>query len=223
MTLIPIILSSNKTTHLGHNRSKWLLAFIYISIGYIHNNVQHPHHNGVLLLRFLTNPKSTKPCPPLYYVTWIDWLLNVASKEHSDDPNLWKFHHQLFHMSLGRILIPLKAFIEIPDVTQFLDGYYHCVIYSISPYIANYPEQALLTCIMQGWCNKWVIWLLHHPLLNVDYCQMYCFPKRLIWRGQYTTMQRTHHNACSGICIRGSLGHMVLLVISLWVFLYLYL
>ena len=118
----------------------------------------------------------------VYSVTWIDWLLNIASKEHSDDPSFWKFCHQLFHTSLVRILTPLKAFMEIPDVTLFPDRYYHCVIYSIGPYIAGYLEQALLACIVQGWCAKWVILLLH-PLLNIDYCQMYHFPKRLRWGG----------------------------------------
>ena len=68
LTLIPIILSSDKTTisvATGEN-DYWPL---YISIGNIHNNVQHAHRNGILLFGFLANPKSTKSCPPLYSVT----------------------------------------------------------------------------------------------------------------------------------------------------------
>ena len=87
LTHILIILGSDKTTILvatGQN-DYWPL---YISTGNIHNNVQCAHFNGILLLGFLANPKSAKSCPPLYSVTWIDWLLNIASKEHSDDPRL---------------------------------------------------------------------------------------------------------------------------------------
>jgi hypothetical protein len=54
---IPIILSSNKTTvsvATGNNEYYPL----YMSIGNIHNNVQHAHCNGVALLAFLAIPKS---------------------------------------------------------------------------------------------------------------------------------------------------------------------
>ncbi|KAH9975649.1 hypothetical protein BJV74DRAFT_862382 [Russula compacta] len=32
------------------------------------------------------------------------------------------------------------------------DGHFCRVIYGLGPYIADYPEQALLACIVQGWC-----------------------------------------------------------------------
>ncbi|KAH9965583.1 hypothetical protein BJV74DRAFT_869979 [Russula compacta] len=34
------------------------------------------------------------------------------------------------------------------------DGHFRRVIYGLGPYIADYPEQALLACIVQGWCPK---------------------------------------------------------------------
>jgi hypothetical protein len=34
------------------------------------------------------------------------------------------------------------------------DGHYRRVIYQLGPYIADYPEQALLACIVQGWCAR---------------------------------------------------------------------
>lgn len=43
---------------------------------------------------------------------------------------------------------------EVPEVTKFPDGHFHRAIYSLGPYIADYPEQALLACIVQGWCAK---------------------------------------------------------------------
>ncbi|KAG1816027.1 uncharacterized protein BJ212DRAFT_1272274, partial [Suillus subaureus] len=32
------------------------------------------------------------------------------------------------------------------------DSYFHCIIYGLGPYIADYEEQVLLICIMYGWC-----------------------------------------------------------------------
>ena len=87
------------------------------------------------------------------YFLLTNWLL-LASKEHVDDVLFQKFHHQLVHTSLAKILTPLKAAIEVPEVTQFLDGKFCQAIYSLGPYITNYPEQALLACIVQDWCAK---------------------------------------------------------------------
>lgn len=44
----------------------------------------------------------------------------------------------------------------IPDVVQFPDGHFRHAIYGLGPYIADYPEQASLACIVQGWCPKCV-------------------------------------------------------------------
>ena len=49
---VPIVLGSDKTTisvATGHNQY-WP---VYMSIGNIHNNMRHVHHNGVVLLGFL--------------------------------------------------------------------------------------------------------------------------------------------------------------------------
>jgi len=41
------------------------------------------------------------------------------------------------------------------DVVRYGDGYYRRTIYGIGPYIADYPEQVLLACVLQGWCPRW--------------------------------------------------------------------
>lgn len=41
-----------------------------------------------------------------------------------------------------------------PEVTLCPDGHFRRVIYGLGPYIADYPEQALLASIVQGWCPK---------------------------------------------------------------------
>jgi Plavaka transposase len=64
------------------------------------------------------------------------------------------FRRRLFHSSLVTILLPLRPAMRIPEVTLCPDGYLRRVIYGLGPYIADYPEQALLACIVQGWCPK---------------------------------------------------------------------
>ena len=41
---------------------------------------------------------------------------------------------------------------ETPDLVLCADGHYRKTIYGIGPYIADYPEQVLASCIVQGWC-----------------------------------------------------------------------
>ncbi|KIJ18393.1 hypothetical protein PAXINDRAFT_8646 [Paxillus involutus ATCC 200175] len=48
----------------------------------------------------------------------------------------------------------LKPGMSNPEVTRFGDSYYHRVIYGFGPYIADYEEQVLLSCIVCNWCAK---------------------------------------------------------------------
>ncbi|KAN0107708.1 hypothetical protein V8E52_009875 [Russula decolorans] len=130
---VPIILGSDKTTvsvATGHNEY-WPL---YMSIGNIHNNVRRAHRNGVTLLGFLAVPKT--------------------KKEYSGKTDFRKYRRQLFHSSLARILESLKPGMTTPEVLRCPDGHYRNTIYGLGPYIADYPEQALLACVVQGWCAK---------------------------------------------------------------------
>ncbi|KAH9973150.1 hypothetical protein BJV74DRAFT_798996 [Russula compacta] len=52
------------------------------------------------------------------------------------------------------ILLPLKPFMTKPQVMRCGDGHFRCIIYGVGPYIADYPEQALLACVVLGWCPK---------------------------------------------------------------------
>ena len=42
----------------------------------------------------------------------------------------------------------------IPEVVRTPDAHFRHVIYSLGPYIADYPEQCLLACVVQGWCSR---------------------------------------------------------------------
>jgi hypothetical protein len=47
-----------------------------------------------------------------------------------------------------------------PRITRCPDGHFRRVIYSIGPFIADYPEQVYLTGIVQGRCPKYIHFLL---------------------------------------------------------------
>ncbi len=79
----------------------------------------------------------------------------IATREYADKANFRKFRRQLFHSSLATILSPLRPHMSNPRITLCADGHYRRVIYGLGPYIADYPEQALLACIVQNWCPKY--------------------------------------------------------------------
>ncbi len=56
-----------------------------------------------------------------------------------------------------------------PEVAKFPDGHFRRIIWGIGPYIADYPEQVLLSCIVQGWCARYVTF----PSLDSTMCQLY--------------------------------------------------
>ncbi|KAG1874048.1 hypothetical protein C8R48DRAFT_745953 [Suillus tomentosus] len=139
---VPIILGSDKTTVSVATRHNQYWP-VYMSIGNIHNNVRRAHRNGVVLLGFLAIP--------------------TADKESAKDTHFQKFRRQLLHSSLAKMLESLKPGMTTPKVVCSPDGHFRCAVYGLGPYITDYPEQALLTCIVQNWCPN-TIYLLHiHP------------------------------------------------------------
>lgn len=81
-------------------------------------------------------------------------VLLKADRQYSDDPKFRKFQCELFHTSLQYIFKSLRSYMASYDIVLCGDGYYQCVIYGLGPYIADYPEQVLLTCMVQGWCMR---------------------------------------------------------------------
>lgn len=103
-----------------------------MSIGNVLNSVRCAHRNAVVVIGFLAIPKSVR--------------------KDSNSKAFRKFRRQLFHSSLSAILIPLRSAMSTPEVTRCPDGHFRRVIYGLGPYIADYPEQVLASCIVQGWC-----------------------------------------------------------------------
>ncbi|KAI6162860.1 hypothetical protein EDD17DRAFT_1776420 [Pisolithus thermaeus] len=164
-----IILGSDKTTvsvATGNNEYYPL----YISAGNVHNGMRHAHGEAVSLLGFLSIPK--------------------IDKEFEADPEFHTFQRHLFHTSLEAIFHAMHPAMTKPQSVKCADGHYHRAIYGLGPYIADYPEQALLACIVQGWCPKCTAHqthLDHDPnaiLHNHEYTQllMDSFAAHVLWQ-----------------------------------------
>jgi len=80
----------------------------------------------------------------------------IANKAHSKSADFRRFCCQLFHASLATIFSSLKPGMTIPEVVLCPDGHFRLIIWELGPYIADYPKQVLLCCIVQGWCPKYV-------------------------------------------------------------------
>jgi Plavaka transposase len=80
---VPIILGSDKTTvSVGTGNTEYWP--VYGSIRNIHNNVRRTHRNGVVLLGFLTTPKSKLTFSIMIALT--HWLhVYIADKRYSDN------------------------------------------------------------------------------------------------------------------------------------------
>ncbi|KAG1885364.1 uncharacterized protein F5891DRAFT_1132834 [Suillus fuscotomentosus] len=120
---VPIILSSDKTTvSMGTGNNEYYP--LYASIGNVHNNVWCAHHNALIVISFLSVPKTVR--------------------EHAKTELSHIFHHQLFHHSLSAILTSLKPAMTEYEVLCCADG----------PFIADYEEQLVLSYTMKNWCTN---------------------------------------------------------------------
>ncbi|KAJ7844797.1 hypothetical protein B0H13DRAFT_2255634 [Mycena leptocephala] len=128
-----LVLGSDKTTvSVGTGNTEFYP--LYGGVGNLFNGARRAHRDGLSIMAFLSIPKSTR-----------DYANSTAFR---------KFRRQLFHSTLARILEPLKPHMTVPRVTRCADGHFRRAIYGLRPYIADYPEQVLLTCIVQGWCPR---------------------------------------------------------------------
>ena len=148
--LVPVISGSDKTTvsvATGHQE----YHPVYQSPGNLTNPARRGHGNGVLPTAFLPIPKSSYRISSFVVITK---QLSIASKRQAKRPEFQRFVRQVYHMCLARIFAPLKAGMTTPEVVRCPDGHFRRAIYSLGPYIADYPEQVWLSGIVQGWCPK---------------------------------------------------------------------
>ncbi|KAJ7113623.1 hypothetical protein C8R44DRAFT_741205 [Mycena epipterygia] len=145
---VPGVFGSDKTTVSVGTGNTEFYPF-YGGIGNIHNSTRRVHREGLSVMAFLSIPKTTRRY--------------AASNEFR------KFRRQLFHSSIRRILEPLRSHMTKPRITRCADGHFRRTIYGLGPYIADYPEQALLTCIVQGYCPRCL-----SPLHDLDQVSARC-------------------------------------------------
>lgn len=125
---------------------------LYASISNVHNNVCRAHQNAVAIVGFLAIPKSAYFLYNVLFDT--HYIELIAAKKYAEDPHFRKFKKQLLHSSLSKILLSLKPSMSIPEVAHFGDGHFRRVIYGLGLYIADYPEQSALACVVYNWCAK---------------------------------------------------------------------
>jgi Plavaka transposase len=150
---VPLIIGSNKTV-VSVTTGQTEYHPLYLSIGNIHNSVRRAHRNSVVLIGFLSIPKCR--CLLFSLQHCIMTFICLATKEHNNNVKYRNFRRQLFQCSLAKIFESVKPFMETFDVTCFLDGHFRQTVHSLGPYIADYPEQLILSGIMQNWCPRYV-------------------------------------------------------------------
>ncbi|KAJ7150481.1 hypothetical protein C8R43DRAFT_1127959 [Mycena crocata] len=130
---VPVVAGSDKTTvsvATGHQE----YHPVYVSPGVITGIARRAHGNGVLPGAFLPITKTTK--------------------KHRKTPAYQHFVRQMYHACLAHVFEPLKVAMKSPEVVRCPDGHFRRVVYGLGPYIADYPEQVWLSCIVQNWCPK---------------------------------------------------------------------
>jgi len=147
-----VIIGSDKTTvSVATGQTEyWPL---YASVGNLHNNVRRAHGNGLVLIGFLAIPKSKRP-ESYFCMKMFTNMVDKATKAYNSCADFRQFRRQLFHASLATIFSSLKPGMSCPEVAKFPDGHFRRMIQGLGPYIADYPEQVLLSCIVQGWCAQ---------------------------------------------------------------------
>jgi hypothetical protein len=148
---VPIILGSDKTTvSVGTGNTEYYP--LYAAIGNTHNTVRRAHRNALVVIGFLAIPKGMY----LFYGLAYDLIAHPVERAHGDADAFREFKRQIFHSSVAKILNTLKPAMTTPEVVRCFDGHFRRVIYGIGPYIADYPEQVIVSCVVQGWCPRHV-------------------------------------------------------------------
>jgi Plavaka transposase len=158
--LVPVIAGSDKTTvsvATGHQE----YHPVYTSIGNISNTARRAHGNGVIPVAFLPIPKglSSSLLPLILQLI----LGPPASKRQRKKTAFQKFCRQLYHKCLEVVFSPIKPYMTTPKVVRCPDQHFRRAIFSLGPYIADYPEQVWLSGIVSRWCPKYGL----HNYLNL--------------------------------------------------------
>ena len=151
--VVPLLLGSDKilaSNTTGQNKFHPL----YLSLGNIKNAVCRTHRDAVVPIGFLAIPKS------FFFFSVFRWFRSVltwsplGTRKDRTSTLFRLFRRQLLHQSLKVILSSLLPYMTKLDVVMCPDSHYRRVVYTLGPYIADYPEQVLLAAIVSGWCTR---------------------------------------------------------------------
>ena len=82
------------------------------------------------------------------------YMYTSGDRGYDESVDFRAFKRQLYHASMAAILRPLLPGMKAPVIRRCPDGHFRSVIYDLVAFIADYPEQVMLTGIVQGWCPK---------------------------------------------------------------------
>jgi hypothetical protein len=102
----------------------------------------------------LRSSPSPKVCFRLFSCLSTVYNWHSGDRRYDDSKAFRRFKRQLYHASIAAILRPLHSGFTGPVVRKCPDGHFRRVIYDLIAFIADYPEQVMLTGIVQGWCPK---------------------------------------------------------------------
>ena len=95
-----------------------------------------------------------KVCDIFYFTFYIVSIYTIASKRQRKRAEFQLFCRQLYHRCLEIVFEPLRPYMETHKVVKCPDGHFRRAIFSLGPYIADYPEQVWLAGIVYNWCPK---------------------------------------------------------------------
>ena len=123
---------------------------VYIGPGNIDNPTRRAHGIGILLCAFLPIPKGIISALYIVINTQRILFLFIAGPHERSSVEYQRFCRQLYHACLAYIYNPLKPAMTSPKIVQCPDGHFRQAIFSIGPYIADYPEQVWLSGIVSN-------------------------------------------------------------------------
>ena len=148
--LCPIILGSDKTVvSVATGNTEY--HPVYLSIGNLHNSARRAHRNSLIPVAFLAIPTGSLIPGSARLLANADSLVD---RDEESTKEFRTFKRQLLHTSLSTVLRSLRPNMTTPVVLHCPDRHFRKVIFDLAAYIADYPEQCDLTCVVQGWCCR---------------------------------------------------------------------
>jgi hypothetical protein len=151
LTYAPWLIGSDKTiASVGTGNTTFYP--LYGTSGLLHNNVRRSDPDALVLIALLPIPKGNSVHSRS--LTYLILMKYSANREHHEANNYREFCRRLFHTVLTEIFSSLKEHMSEPELMLFPDGFYRWVIHEFGAYLADYPEQVLLTGVKTGWCPR---------------------------------------------------------------------